>query len=121
MHKNAHVLASKEADSFYIIAKLIEQNKPVDVLIYDLPRAQIERINYAAIEKVKDGFFASGKYESTECTYESPHVIIFANTPPDTSQMSQDRWTIKDITNDANTLIQNTNNAFLNANNLSGY
>jgi len=46
------------------------------------------------LESIKNGLFFSGKYESTQVVMNSPHLIIFANEPPDKSKMSADRWHI---------------------------
>jgi hypothetical protein len=49
------------------------------------------------MENVKDGLFFSTKYESGMVRYNPPHVIVFANVPPDVTKMSADRWVIKEI------------------------
>lgn len=65
------------------------------VVVFDLPRDG--RMDYAALESVKNGLFFSGKYESKQCVFDIPHVIVFANTPPDTNRLSADRWDITEI------------------------
>lgn len=68
-----------------------------DIVCVDCPRHCLEYMNYGAIEKVKNGHVFSGKYESKQMIFNPPHVFIFANSPPDTSKYSLDRWKIKEI------------------------
>lgn len=56
-----------------------------------------KKISYSGIEQIKDMFFYSGKYEGGMICGKSPHVIVFANTPPDESKLSLDRWKIFQI------------------------
>lgn len=65
------------------------------VCIFDLSRSQQDHINYEVIESVKNGVCFSGKYESTSKMYEIPHVVVFANWPPDEAKMSSDRWDVR--------------------------
>ena len=39
----------------------------------------------------------SGKYEGGICYFDSPHVIIFANSEPMMDKLSKDRWEILDL------------------------
>ncbi len=89
-------IANKTADAFFQIAKYVEENgEGPDVIICDIPRSSLEYINYQAMEKIKDGCFSSGKYECCEVRINSPHIICFANEPPDTSKLSKDRWVVR--------------------------
>lgn len=67
------------------------------VVVFDYSRSQEEQINYAVLEDIKNGLIFSPKYESTSKMFEVPHVIVFANWPPNESKMSQDRWDIHHI------------------------
>lgn len=73
-----------------------DQMSPTLILL-DVPRHNIGYINYGAIEEIKNGLMYSGKYEGGCCAFESPKVIIFANSMPDTSTMSKDRWIVERI------------------------
>lgn len=68
-----------------------------EIVIVDCPRHNIGYMNYGAIEKVKNGLVFSGKYESKQMIFNSPHVIIFANSEPEIEKYSADRWIIKKI------------------------
>lgn len=66
-----------------------------DIYIFDFERTMEDFVPYGAIEKIKNGFFLAGKYESKPIIRNSPHVIIFANFEPDYKSLSQDRWIVK--------------------------
>lgn len=68
------------------------------IIIFDIPRSKKEEyISYTAMEEVKNGFFFSGKYESTTVCFDPPHLIVFANFSPQTGEMSADRWDVRYI------------------------
>ncbi len=57
-------------------------------------------MSYDSIEQLKNGYFVSTKYESCQCIFNPPVVIIFANFPPNRAKMSEDRWfvmMVKDV------------------------
>lgn len=95
--KGAIECPSKSADAFHRIAKAYEEEIPIDIVVFDIPRSALEFINYGAIEKIKDGNVCSGKYEGCDCVYACPHVIVFANEPPKEYMLSRDRWKIEKI------------------------
>jgi len=49
---------------------------------------------YAALESVKDGLLFSGKYDSGDAVFESPHVFVFMNEQPDQTKLTADRFII---------------------------
>lgn len=65
------------------------------IVIFDLPRGA--RVDYLALEAVKNGLFFSGKYESRMVTFDYPHIFVLANFPPDESKLSRDRWYVRNI------------------------
>lgn len=64
------------------------------IALFDYPRESEEWVNYGAMEKVKDGIWFSGKYESGMKTCETPHVVGLSNFMPDLKKFSLDRWKI---------------------------
>lgn len=86
-------VSGKSSDIFHSISKAPSKK----LVLFDFPRSQQDFINYAAIEKVKDGLIFSGKYDSTQLVFNTPHVIVFANLPPDYSKLSSDRWCVTQL------------------------
>lgn len=64
------------------------------IVIFDLPRNNGNKISYSAIESIKNGMICNTKYETGFKCFPSPHLIVFANEPPDFEQLSDDRWCI---------------------------
>lgn len=79
------------------VSYMLDDNK---VIIFDFPRTQIERVNYGLIECLKNGLITSAKYESKTKVFNSPHIVCFANSPPNLESMSKDRWCIFKIVDD---------------------
>ncbi|AXH74221.1 MAG: putative viral replication protein [Cressdnaviricota sp.] len=70
---------------------------PSNIYIMDLERSMEEYVSYGAIEKIKNGYYMCSKYESKPIVRNPPHMIIFANFPPDITALSSDRWVIRDL------------------------
>jgi len=85
----------KKGDIMYSImeANMDECN----LVLFDIPRDNGNKISYKSIESIKNGMIFSSKYESGQKLFNSPHVICFANVPPDLSKLSEDRWVVKNI------------------------
>ena len=67
-------------------------------VLMNLPRSYDSSfLSYPALECVKDMLFFSGKYGSAMVNGPPPHVMIFANEPPDVTKLSRDRWCIREI------------------------
>lgn len=66
-------------------------------VIIDIPRANGNNVSFKAIECIKDGFITNTKYECGIKAFNSPHLIIFSNFEPVTTELSIDRWDIKRI------------------------
>jgi len=75
------------------------KENPAPVVVFDLPRTQIEHMDhlYSFAESLKNGCIFSSKYNSSQITFRSPHVIFFANCQPDMDKWSADRYHIIDI------------------------
>jgi hypothetical protein len=94
--KNAIEVSGAAKDCFCGIANCLDQ-KDIDIVIFDIPRSSLDYVSYQAIEKIKDGKFFSGKYESGMVRFNRPHIICFANEMPNVEKLSQDRWKIIDL------------------------
>lgn len=66
-------------------------------VMFDVPRENGNNVSYKSIESIKNGMIFSPKFESNYKLFNSPHVIIFANEPPQEEKLSKDRWVIKKI------------------------
>lgn len=98
VHHKAIVLSGKASDCFNGILSVMDKNGVApNIVIFDIPRVCSDYISYQAIEKIKDGCFFSGKYEGGMCVYNPPHILCFANVPPDAEKLSLDRWNIRHI------------------------
>lgn len=89
---NAVYVSGACKDVFYLISEW--KNKDNMIVIFDFARIHENYQRYTSMEKVKDGIFCSTKYESKMCVFDSPHVICFANWPPNEEALSKDRWKI---------------------------
>lgn len=67
------------------------------IVVFNLPRSLEKKVNYSAIEAIKDGMIFSGKYESKTKVFNSPHVLIMANFMPNLEALSKDRWMIHNL------------------------
>lgn len=86
---NALILTGKSTDMFHLLAKHPNKRK---LILCNISRENYNYVNYSAIESIKDGLVCSGKYDGAQLIFNSPHVIIFANSEPRYETMSQDRW-----------------------------
>jgi len=66
-----------------------------NVVVFDLPRNNGNKISYSALEAIKNGLIVNTKYETGSKLFNSPHIIVFSNMPPVTDSMSLDRWVIR--------------------------
>jgi len=67
--------------------------------LFDFPRCNGDFTPYQALECLKNGMVSDGKLKKKMelKLFHCPHIICFANQPPDTSKLSADRWCIKKI------------------------
>lgn len=97
--KDALMCGGKASDMKYMIVKYEQKEKVFpDILIFDIPRSNMNWLSYSGIEEIKNGCFASTKYESEMCITPYPHVFCFANSLPEitteTTGVSADKWRI---------------------------
>ena len=92
------VLSGKGADMKNGIIQYREINGVIpNIVLINVPRCNIDYLSYNGVEEIKDMFFYSGKYEGGMVCGHSPHVYIFANSEPDFTVMSKDRWRVAKI------------------------
>lgn len=95
------VIGGKASDSKNNIVNYIENSsdkRAPQLVICPIPKSySMEYVSYEGIEMIKDMFFYSGKYEGGQVNDDCPHVFVFANEPPDYSQMMKDRWNVYEI------------------------
>jgi len=96
---NAIYLGGKASDAKYAVTQYQKSGKTLHAVVFGFPRSKQAYVSYEAIEEVKDGVFFSGKYEGSMVMYDRPHVICFANFPPDPEgiEMSPDKWSVRDL------------------------
>jgi len=85
----------KKADIMHLIFEAPEER--LERIIIDVPRDNGNNVSYKAIESIKNGMIYSSKYEGGYKLFNSPHIIVFANEPPQEERLSSDRWVIKQI------------------------
>lgn len=87
--------AGKASDMKYMIVRYHEQSGYYpDVVIFDVPRVSKDFVSYQGIEEIKNGCFASSKFECSMVVMPYPHVFVFANDEPCEEKMSSDRWNV---------------------------
>jgi len=78
------------------LAHAIDQNK--HIFLIDVPRSQMEFLQYSILEMLKDRTVFSPKYHSgTKVLSTTPYVVVFCNEAPDMNKLSEDRYDIKYI------------------------
>jgi hypothetical protein len=92
-HHNAFIISGGK------VADIAHAYDEQPVVVFDLPRTLADHCDhiYSVIESLKNGCIFSGKYESRTKTFETPHVIVFANFKPDLTKLSEDRWKVSSI------------------------
>jgi len=78
------------------LAHMIDETKKI--FLFDVPRTQMEYLQYPILESLKDRLVCSPKYNSTMKVLEHvPHVIVFSNEQPDFNALSNDRIKVTNI------------------------
>lgn len=68
------------------------------VFLVNVPRGQMEYLNYGLLESLKDRIVFSPKYNSQMKILDHvPHVVVFSNEGPDQSKMSGDRYRLIEL------------------------
>ena len=94
-HNAFHITGGKKADILYAY-------EGQETIIIDLPRDETkekeqQKYIYNVIETLLGRVYLNTKYQSKMMYKPKTHILIFANNPPDQSQLSQDRWNIVDL------------------------
>lgn len=70
-------------------------NESKKVFVFDIPRGQMEMLQYSILEQLKDQMIFSPKYESTcKIIPHKCHVVVFSNEHPDMEKMTDDRYNL---------------------------
>ena len=80
----------------YEVMEYLKKNK-LKIVMIDLTRCIENYVSYQGIEEIKNGIFYNTKYESGMVLFDSPHIIIFANFPPEEGKLNADRWNIVNL------------------------
>lgn len=81
----------KKSDLINIIFNLKEITSK-SIICIDVPRDNGNKVSYKAIEQIKNGMICNTKYETGMKLFNSPHLIVFCNYPPEFDKLSVDRW-----------------------------
>lgn len=85
----AYMTVGKRDDMAYAI------DPAKDIYLIDVPRKQMQYLQYSVLEMMKNRLVFSPKYSSmTKVLHETPHVVVFCNEPPDYEGMSSDRFDV---------------------------
>ncbi|QGH73224.1 MAG: Rep protein [CRESS virus sp. ctrF513] len=97
MTRGAFAVGGRVQDALYMIMKKQKKGLEPDIIIFDIPRNQGNDVSYNAIESIKNGCCFSSKYKSKDLIFNTPHIIIFANSEPNLMNLSSDRWCVRKI------------------------
>lgn len=71
-----------------------------DIFLVDVPRGQLQYLQFPVLEGILDGRIMCNKYGSRmkwlDCFPAAPHVFVFTNEHPDMNALTQDRYVIHD-------------------------
>lgn len=81
------------------IMNRVYNHTDMEIFVIDVPRSSKDNVSYNAIDSIKSGIIFNSKYKTGQKFINSPHIIVFANCPPDESKLSKDRWNIVNIDN----------------------
>ena len=62
---------------------------------FDVSRSSISTFDYGCLECIKNGYVVSGKYRGVVKRFEIKPAVVFANSLPKMTELSQDRWDVK--------------------------
>jgi hypothetical protein len=95
-HKILYCNGGKMSDIMNLVFNQ-DMNETTTVM-FNIPRANEGHVSYSALESIKDGLVCNTKYETGVKVFNSPHLFVFANFPPnDETKLSKDRWVITNL------------------------
>lgn len=75
------------------LAYAVDETK--SIFLFDIPRGQMQFMQYSVLEQLKDGLIFSAKYESrTKVFKHRNHVVVFSNEDPEMDKLSADRYVV---------------------------
>ena len=88
---NATMVGGTKHDMFYALSELLLSTGEVPpiVIINLVKDTDMKYVSYAGMESIKDGCFFNKKFKSGMCRFNSPHLLVFANEPPDLSRFTR--------------------------------
>jgi len=105
-------LSSTDQQSFLVVTRM-SQTRSVMTLVtraiakgewnkhavlLDLPRKAARSYSlYETVGMLKDGMITTLGCAGKTLVFDSPHVVVFANFWPDTTQLTGDRWDVREI------------------------
>lgn len=96
--KDALLCSGRANDMKYLLVQYHKRKKVYPrIILFDVPRTNAKYIDYQGLEEIKNGCFASTKYECAMVIMPSPHVVVFANAAPDETKLSADRWDVTEV------------------------
>lgn len=95
-YKAIYIDEGKKADLMNIIFN-VEVINSKSIICIDIPRDNGNKCSYKSLESIKNGIICNTKYETGSRIFNSPHVVVFSNLPPEEDRMSADKWHIVEI------------------------
>jgi len=77
------------------------------IAIIDLSR-EVDKYDqhiYGPLENIRNGEITNTKYMTCDLSWDSGHIVCFANWLPDFSEMSLDRWDLRELTKNGHDVI----------------
>lgn len=83
-----------------IVNMVYNYKQDLRIVVVDVPRANKNKVSYKSLEAIKNGMIMNTKYETGMKVFNSPHIIVFSNFPPDVNNetVSEDRMHVYEIT-----------------------
>jgi hypothetical protein len=85
------ITGGREQDMKFSVQSYIENQGFPEIICINLEKSK-DKISYSGLEAILDGIFFSSKYKSAMVRFPRCRVCVFANIPPDRSQMGSDRF-----------------------------